>query len=132
LANVGRERKTVGKTSADVIAEIHDEDFVLSIACANERERCQDYISVFRAHTAAGIDDQANRNRDVIAGKVGYRLKLPAFINPEVIFPQVRDAFARRVFDADIQKHEFGGSRKMERLRGRLNRGRLRRECSRG
>ena len=131
LAKVGRERNAVGETAGDAVAKIHHEHFIVPIAGPNERHRRRDYVSVLRAHASAGVDHQANRDRDIFARKLCDLLELAVLIDSEVILAQIRDVLARGVLDAHIQQDEFGGGAELERLLGGLDGGDLRRECPR-
>ena len=117
---------------ADAVAEIHDEHFNLPVARLNKRQPRRDNVRVLRPHTSACVDYQADGDGNIGALKLGYFLKLPVFIDTKIFLAQIPDMLARRVFYANIQKHEFRGRGEFEGSLRRLDRGRLSGERPRG
>jgi hypothetical protein len=132
LVEVAGERNIGGKTQANVIAKMHDKDFIAPIAGANENQRRRQYLRALGPHAAAHVDNQTSGDRDILACEMGNGLELPVFVHPEIVLCQARDMFIRNGLDTHIQQDELSGHAELERLLGCLNRGHLGREYLRG
>ena len=78
-ADVARERHV----DARLVVEVEDEDLVLRIRRARERQRRRLDLRPQRPHAAAVVDQQSERDRNVVAPEERDRLPLAVLVDRE-------------------------------------------------
>ena len=88
------------------VVELNQEKLVLGIGGFEELRRGQTRLLQFGAHAAAGIEDEADRERRIFAGE-GRDLLLSLFFEElEVFFFQAGDEAVQRIGDGDVDQNE--------------------------
>ena len=97
-AGVARERHV----DARLVVEVEDEHFVLRIGRAHERERRRLDLRPQRPHAAAVVDQQSERDGDVVVPEQRDRLPLAVLVDGERAALERGDELAARVPDRGV------------------------------
>src|SRR5262249_43892200 len=74
-----------GQSEPCMLIEVDDEYLVVAMAGINESERSCDHIATLVVHTAAVVNDQADRCRAVLGLKYFYFLFPSVFVDAEIV-----------------------------------------------
>src|SRR5258706_6195039 len=106
LCEVVCKRCTEGKTRLSTIVEIHHKYLVLGITGSHEGKGGAHHGSLLGTHTSAGIHDNADRDRTLVAGKLLYGLWAAIFVDFEIASRQTFNVRPMSILYADIQHQQ--------------------------
>src|ERR1022692_2447081 len=95
----------VGKAKPDFFVEVDHEHMVLRVAGAGKCQGCCDDISALWHHTSTVVDDQTNRDGDILVAKGFDRLQRSVLVYLEVVFTQPGNQNVLAVLSGGSQDH---------------------------
>src|SRR2546428_2687844 len=99
---------TVGEAAGQLrpVVETHQEEFILRACSLEELHGRQPRLVHFVGHTAAQIEDHADRNGHILAGEVHHLLFRAVFKDAEVLLFEAGHQAIKGIGDCDVDQHE--------------------------